>query len=163
MRSEVAREKELYEPIRQCLEDIFREKFGNCHLETTSTGFSEEIKGILETDVLLYLSKEGLHPDLMGYVTKDRSKRIIVVEIKKGHPRIKDIYQTKMYAELFGAYYVLLISSEPIPEETRRLLARKPHLCSHSAGFKAITIGQFSVDEGEILEDSWLPPLFEFE
>jgi len=157
-------EKDLYDPIRQCLEDKFREKFGNCYLEITSDAFSQKIKGVLETDVLLYLSKEGLRPDLTGYVIKNRFRRIIVVEIKKDPLKAHDIYQAKMYAELFGAHYALLISPKPIQEEVRRLLAKNPRLYSHSAGYKRIIIGQFDMDKGEIVEHSWFPdPLFEFE
>ena len=44
-----------------------------------------------------------------------------MIEIKTEYIKLDHIYQTKKYAELFDARYALLISTEEIPEEIKRL------------------------------------------
>ncbi|GAH95239.1 unnamed protein product, partial [marine sediment metagenome] len=70
-------------------------------------------------------------PDLTGFVLKNgvdisTASRLdvesfITVEVKPTRITLQDIYQAKMYGDLFYAKYALLISPEIIGEEIRRL------------------------------------------
>ncbi|GAH78192.1 unnamed protein product, partial [marine sediment metagenome] len=126
-------EKALYEPIREYLAQAFQEKFGNCHLETTANGvFSGELKRVVRHDIIFSFLGKKASPDLTGFIHRAGSDWIVVrspsdiqdlitVEIKPEKITIQDIYQAKMYGDLFQAKYALLVSPDEIPEEIRRL------------------------------------------
>jgi len=59
-----------------------------------------------------------------------------------------------MYKELFGAAFGFLISTEPIPEELKRLLRRIPIILM-SAGdytFHFLALGRFDCERGTFTE-----------
>lgn len=126
-------EKELYEPIKEYLEKAFRLKFGNCYLEVTANGsFSELIKRGVRNDIIFSFLGKKASPDLTGFIHTQGNQWFVVwsnsdiqdfitVEIKRERLTLQDVYQAKMYGDLFQAKYALLISTEPIPEEIRRL------------------------------------------
>lgn len=156
-------EKELYEGVKQNLQELFQ-KIGKCYLEITAEGkISNELKRMLDDLSLYIINVERFSPDIMGYVIEEElseSKDIIVVEIKPSKIRIKDIFQAKIYGEIFNAKYTLLISSESIAEEIRRFLEKRPEILSHSAGYKSVITAQF--DKKENIIKSWYPsPPFE--
>lgn len=167
-----ALEKELYEPIKEYLEEAFKQKFGSCHLETTANGvFSGLLKSVIRHDIIFSFMGKAASPDLAGFIftgpllwsapsmIKDSPsiKDFITVEIKRGKITPQDIYQAKMYGDLFSAKYALLISSEPIPEELRRLDEQLTITGRFMSGW-VVYIGEWTGTSGsEMYEYRWLP------
>lgn len=159
-------ERLLYEPARRALEKYFK-KFGECHLEVTSEGaISEPLKDLLEehTPLTLYLNSiESFRPDLTGWFAKEYyqaygKKEIIVVEVKKEKPEIKDIFrQARVYGEVFGAKHSLIVTPEPIPAQKRKILEDRPVILSYSDNREQVRICQLNVEKEEIMKDSWFP------
>lgn len=158
-------ENSLYEPIKNSLEKEFG-KLGKCYFEITAKGkISNEIKNLLDDLALYIINVERFSPDIMGYVVKglldkpideilSSNKDLVVVEVKD-KIKIKDIYQAKQYGEIFNAKHTLLIYIEPISEEIRRFLEKRPEILSHLAGYKNLMLAQFDKGKGKILEKSW--------
>lgn len=163
-------EKELYEPVKECLEKAFREKFGNCYLETTANGiFSDMLKSTIRDDIIFSFLGKKASPDLTGFIHTRGSKWVfpsiegpsivkdfITVEIKRGKITPQDIYQTKMYGDLFRAKYALLISPELIPEEIRRLNERVFMTYRYMSGWY-LYIGKCSTFKGKTGISGWIP------
>ncbi len=160
-------EAQLYEPAKQAIARLFKAK--PCYLEISATDrqVSENIKRVL-TDYNLFASVvERFIPDITGYILDtDQSKSLIVVEVKPGPPRLKDIFQTKAYAEIFGAKYAFLISPQMVQEEVNRILKMKHELLTHTGGYGRILIGWLrEAEEGEMVKgekggwviDGWFP------
>lgn len=141
-------ESQFYEPTKEALGHFLSAK--DYHLEITADRqLSEDIKQVL-TDYNLFANVvERFIPDLTGYIeeykteslTVVKAKSLIVVEVKPGPPRLKDIFQTKEYAEIFGAKHAFLISPHPPQEEIKRILARKEEILSHSRNSGTVLIG----------------------
>ena len=121
------RERALYEPVRLLLIDKFRSMDGDVYLEDTSEGeFSPKLREALEFMMLHVLRVEKMKPDLTGYHQKTQTWiDRIVVEIKARKLQIKDIYQTKMYADVMNAVYCILVSSESLTRETREFINKR--------------------------------------
>ena len=145
-------EKSLYQPVKTALEVRFIREFGECYLEITANKkISDKIKKCFDDIVLHIINVEGFYPDLMGLI---QSKEIIVVEVKE-ELTLKDIYQAKQYGEIFNAKYTLLIYSEPLSEEIRRFLEKRPEILSHSAGSKDVKLARFDKTDNDIEEGTW--------
>ena len=139
-------EEKLYQLIIYALEEEFSQ-LGECYLENTSRKFSEKLKNQLDDYPLFILSVEKMSPDVTGYVIPKgmgvrKSKDIIVAEIKI-KPTLKDIYQTKRYAEILNASYALLISPNKLSPERRRYLMKRKEEITRFLPNKQILIGQF--------------------
>jgi len=139
-------EEKLYELIIYALKEDFS-KLGECYLENTSRKFSEKLKEQLDDYPLLILSVEKMSPDVTGYVIpkgtySGKSKHIIVAEIKM-KPTLKDIYQTKRYAEILNASHALLISISKLSPERRRYLIKRKGEITQFYPNKQVLIGQF--------------------
>ena len=139
-------EEKLYELIIYALKEDFS-KLGECYLENTSRKFSEKLKEQLDDYPLLILSVEKMSPDVTGYVIPKemytgKPKHIIIAEIKK-KPTLKDIYQTKRYAEILNASYALLISPNKLSPERRRFLIKRKGEITQYFPNKQVLIGQF--------------------
>lgn len=145
-------EKELYEKTKMIFYEKFK-KIGECYIEVTSRKIGDTIKRRLDDNFLFFLNAEKIFPDLTGYVIENGACNRIVVEIKNERIKIRDIYQTKMYGELFNSTYSYLISSEPLSEEMRRFLRLNPYIISYSAGYRKIKIAQVDIDKNDILEE----------
>ena len=134
----VRHEGELYEPVRYYLQKQFAQ-FGECEFEITARKIPEKVKKWLD-DPALFI-REKIFPDMMGYFIPNRSKippngfhrGLIITEVKIEQPRIRDIIQTKVYAEAFGASFAYLISSEDMIEEIRRFLRQRRSILSYYA------------------------------
>lgn len=138
------KEEEIYEPLKNSLQERFS-LIGECHLEVTASKISEKIKRLLDDQVVFILENEKKRPDLMGYVSiksqpASENKRLIVVEVKRKALRLNNIYQTKMYAEMFSAHYAFLISPKGFNEVHRRFLKVRRTLLSYAAGYKNIIV-----------------------
>lgn len=145
-------ETELYEPIKIIMQDKFS-NLGECYFEITSKKISNAIKSKLDDDALFFMNAERIYPDLTGYVIEGRISHFIVAEVKHDKIKLRDIYQTKMYGELFHSKYTYLISSKPLPEEIRRFLRKNPALISYFAGYQKMTIAQFDIEKSTLLEE----------
>jgi hypothetical protein len=83
--------------------------------------------------------------DVIGYVSREYAKDLITVEVKEKSLTIEDIYQAKMYKEVFGARYGFLITATPIPEALKRL-CKQTYSIQHSANdstYSFLAIAQF--------------------
>lgn len=139
-------EAELYNLVLETVKSKFI-TLGDVYLEITAKGkFSEKIKEEFNTFSLFILNIERMSPDLTGFITNKekfgQSKPIIVVEVKK-KLALKDIYQTKRYAEILQATYALLISPKKFSAERRRLLIKRKGEITRFYPDKQILIGQF--------------------
>lgn len=159
-------EKELYEPVRKVLADAFQRRFGReCHLEVTANGvFSETIKRVVRHDIIFKFLGRSISPDLTGFVPRkgmpllepSSIEDFITVEIKRDKVTPQDIYQTKMYGDLFQAKYALLVSPEPLPEEVRRLQQQLFIINRFMSGW-VVYIGQWEVIEDSGFVTMWFP------
>ena len=157
-REKKAVEKALYEPIKKFLHSAFSAKFGNCHLEITADGrFDESIKEAVPHDIIFTFLGRRASPDLVGFIHNEFGIRdLIVVEVKREKVTLQDIYQTKLYGDLFGARYALLISPEPVPEEIKRLHKILSILNRFMSGWY-VYLGQWDDVFSEVIENSWFP------
>ncbi len=147
-------ERRLYQPVKdalgECIEKALHSNamfdplppiwktWGKYYLEITDRGrYSQELAKLFD-DITLFLLKKSNHPDITGYIapypcyrgtpTPDYGSYFpIVVEIKD-RLEPNDFFQIKRYGEIFKARYALLVSSEEIPEEIRRLIKRRPEI-----------------------------------
>lgn len=127
-------EQDLYEPIRRYLASLLQRSFDCYHLEVTANGaYSQRLRHFVRHDIVFSFLKMA-SPDLTGFVLKNGVdislassldvESFITVEVKPTRITLQDIYQAKMYGDLFYAKYALLISPEIIGEEIRRLHER---------------------------------------
>lgn len=123
------KERRLYEPVRGLLAETLKPKCSEVFIEITADKkFSNKLKSHLSPNRdIIFLFLKDAAPDITG-VIKERSGttewysiNFIVVEIKSEKLKLDDIYQTRKYAELFDAKYALLVTTEEIPEEIKRL------------------------------------------
>lgn len=96
---------------------------------------------------------ERFIPDITGYVIRsEHDKPVVVVEVKAGPPTLRDIFQTKQYAEIFGAKYAFLMSPEDVQEEISRIAKMKSMILSHSAGSERVFVGRLDVERTSIVQ-----------
>ena len=138
-------EEELYEPIRKTLEEKFN-NIGECYLEVTAQRISDKIRKGLDDHSVFILETEEKKPDIMGFVQVYSQlgyidTRLIVVEVKNKSLTLRNIYQIKMYAEIFQARYAFLISPQGFSEARRRFL--KYRYLLNFEGTRNITIMKF--------------------
>jgi len=151
----VTKEKQLYEVIKERLEEILKAKFNDFYLEITAdTGFSNKLKSEIPRgrEIIFNFLKKA-RPDITGFVKENSFSYFIVVEIKSSSIELDDIYQTKKYAQLLEAKYVLLISTNEIPEEIKRLdKAIYPYLLEGCYGYERIVLVHFDINKKEFVE-----------
>lgn len=148
-------ERDLYQPIKDYLTNRLSHEFDKFHIEITATGrYSETIKRVVRHDIIFSFLRTA-HPDLTGFVLKEavdisvaRSSDVdsfITVEVKPDPIKLQDVYQAKLYGDLFAAKYALLISPEIIGEEIRRL-NKKLHVLNRY-GNRRLYIGQAILEQ----------------
>jgi hypothetical protein len=135
-------EKGLYEPIKEHLRSIFGSYYvekekkpqfqsrpfeyeDNPYLEITASGsFSETLKRVFSDNTFLVLKSEGKAPDIMGFVRRNLSspKELITIEVKDRPIKLIDIFQARLYQEMFKSAFGMLISSKGIIEERVRFV-----------------------------------------
>ncbi|MCL0050613.1 hypothetical protein M1N22_02015 [Dehalococcoidia bacterium] len=150
------RERDYYETIKTKLEELIGTKFSNFHLEITADKkFTNKLKAEIsphgQRDIIFHFLKEAA-PDITGFIKGEYFSDFIVVEIKDEEIRIDHIYQTRKYAELFNAKYVLLISTKEIPEEIKRLSKVVDSLLSGCYGYEKMTLVYFDAERGDFVE-----------
>lgn len=153
--AETLREQDLYDPIKTKLHSLMATEFPEFHLEITANRrFGNELKSRIpqHQDIIFHFLREAA-PDITGFVQQQYSVDFVVVEIKKEAIKLDDIYQTRKYAELFGAKYALLVSTQDIPEELRRLWRVNYFLLALPA-YKTLTLVQYDTRTGFV---DWFP------
>ena len=127
-------ERDWYDPVEAKLaEKLSSVGCGRFYLETGATkGFSERVKAAIPAGREIVFSFLRRRPDILGYVSREFSKDLITVEVKEKSLTIEDIYQAKMYKEVFGARYGFLITATAIPEALKRL-CRQTYPIQHSS------------------------------
>lgn len=149
------KEKPLYEPIKNALMEIF-DHIGDCHLEMTAKKrFSNKLKKAFDDVALYMITVERFFPDITGFMKTKYSTDIITVEVKAEAPMIKDIFQTKDYAEVFNARYAILVSVKTISEERRRLILKRREIMTRYPR-EPVIIAQFDMDTGDFKIDKEL-------
>lgn len=152
-------EKDLYEPIKKFLCSEFDARYGNCYLERTDRrNPSEKVKEAIPKDKdIIMAALPNKKPDLMGFYNDCGDKKLITVEIKLGAIKLEDVYQAKLYGDLFSAKYALLISTVQVPQLIKRL-HKALHIFNLSRGERTIYIGQWQgKPHNEVIKDSWCP------
>ncbi|RZN40364.1 MAG: hypothetical protein EFT35_03015 [Methanophagales archaeon ANME-1-THS] len=148
------KEKEHYEAIKTKLEELLKRKFVNFHLEITADKrFSNRLKAEINPNrnIIFHFLKEAA-PDITGFIKEKYSSDFIVVEIKAETIKLDDIYQTRKYAELFHAKYALLISTQEIPEEIKRLAKVNYSLLSSGYDYAKINLVHFDTEKEKFSE-----------
>jgi hypothetical protein len=148
-------EESAYQPIKERLEELFAAKKTRFYLEVTANkGLSEPLQGKIPPHreiVFAFLKKR---PDLLGFVERQYSCDLITVEVKQRIEKLDDIYQAKLYKEVFEARYGFLITVAPIPEKIKRLCKNTGDIL-RSAGdsiYRFLVIGYFDKQAGQFLE-----------
>ena len=151
-------EQELYKPVRDFLHSKFAAKFGNCYLDITAKGhFEETLKRAVHHDIIFAFLGRKASPDLAGFIKDEFGiKDFVTVEVKLDKITLQDIYQAKLYGDLFAAKYALLISPLPTPEEVKRLHQNLFILYRFTSGWQ-VYIGQWREEFQEVAENSWFP------
>ncbi len=115
-------EADWYEAVQATLAEQLSTVVTNFYLDTSATkGFNENIKAAIPEGREIVFSFTHKRPDIIGYVRRQYSKDLVVVEVKENSLAIEDIYQAKMYKEVFAARYGFLVTASPIPEVLKRL------------------------------------------
>lgn len=151
------KESEYYGVIKTKLEEFIKTNFNiNFHLEITANkNFSNKLKAEIspggERDIIFRFLKDAA-PDISGFIKNEYSSDFIVIEFKNEEIGIDYIFQTKKYAELFKAKYALLISTQEIPVEIKRLSKVVYPLLSNGYGGERITLVHFDEEKGDFVE-----------
>jgi hypothetical protein len=147
------KEKDYYPALKGLLEELLKLRFGEFHLEITATKkFSNRLKAeIPEHRNLIFRFLNEAPPDITGFVREQYTTTFFVAEFKKEILRLDDIYQTRKYAELFGAKYALLITTEEIPEELKRL-SKIFHPLLSLPGYERMNFVQFDEQKGQFVD-----------
>ena len=139
-------EKDWYAPVEAKLGEQLSGVVDNYYLETGATkGFSERVKAAIPASREIVFSFLSRRPDILGYVDRGLSKDLITVEVKEKSLTIEDIYQAKMYKEVFGARYGFLITATAIPEALKRLCKQTYQIqhSSHDDIYSFLAISEF--------------------
>jgi len=151
------KESSYYEPVKDWLDKILKEKYASFHLEVTANRqFSNVLQAQIDSnrDLIFAFLKEAA-PDITGFVKKDSAspREFVVVEIKTSPIKLDDIYQVRKYAELFDARYALLISTCEIPEKITRL-SRVVYSLLALPAYKQLTLIRFEANGSR---STWFP------
>jgi hypothetical protein len=139
-------ERRLYPGAKRALTTYLRQDDEQIAilLEETAEGFSEGTKALLPDNILFLLNNREARPDLFGHIGPDCRDSygvtdfLLTAEVRDHAPTLGDVYQAKLYGELFSAPVALLISTELPEERLRRLLIGRPDLVSNSAGYQRL-------------------------
>jgi hypothetical protein len=150
------KEKDYYPGLKSLLEELLKSSFSEFHLEITATKtFSNKLKAEIpdHRNLIFHFIKEA-PPDITGFIREQYTTDFFVAEFKKETLRLDDIYQARKYAELFDARYALLITTEEIPEELKRLSKIVHALLSLGGGYSKLTLVRFDEQQRQFVD--WL-------
>src|SRR5262249_19284495 len=148
-------EKQYYPRLKTLIEEALKSRFAEFHVEiTASKNFTNKLKAqIPEHRNLIFHFLREAPPDLTGFVKGEyNATDFLVAEFKKGRLRLDDVYQARKYAELFDAKYALLITTEEIPEELKRLSKVVYSLLHLSHWSRKFVIARFDEERDAFVE-----------
>jgi hypothetical protein len=147
------KEKDYYPILKALLEALLRTRFTDFYLEITATKkFSNKLKAEIPPHrELIFRFLNDAPPDITGFIKGQYAADFLVAEFKKEILRLDHIYQTRKYAELFEAKYALLITTEEIPEELKRL-SKNLHPLLSLPGYERMHLVQFDEQEGQFVD-----------
>lgn len=148
-------EADLYQPIKEKLEELLAAKGRPFRLEITAvTGLSEALKAKFPEGSEIVFAFLKKRPDLFGFIENQYSADLITVEVEERLETLDALYQAKLYKEVFGARYGFLITAQPIPEAMKRLCRRAIDILrSASDGIYCfLAIGQFDKDKRQFVD-----------
>ena len=146
------KESDLYEPIRKFLLQKFKERFGDCYLEDTHSGFSERIKKeIPQYREIIFSFLGKARPDITGHARRDNSLEFITTEVKAESISLDDVYQAKKYADLFQAKYAFLLSPKRVPTEIKRLHQRV-YILRTTVGYERLILAQWDTMRDTVID-----------
>jgi hypothetical protein len=148
------KEKDYYCILKSQLDDLLKSRFSEFHLEITATKtFSNKLKAeIPEYRNLIFHFLKEAPPDITGFIKQQYTTEFFIAEFKKETLRLDHIYQARRYAELFDAGYALLITTEEIPEELKRLSKIVPPLLCLRFGHSKLALVRFDEQQGRFVE-----------
>jgi len=153
----MVKEKDLYPIIMQKFSGLFKSKGYQIHLEITADKkFSNKLKSVIPDNqqIIFYFLKE-VAPDITGFFKGRYNTYLVVIEVKDEKIRLDHIYQMKKYADLFGAKFAFLVSTEEIPEEIKRLTKSIYSILSTPSPYQARVLVYFD-EEAQDFRD-WHP------
>ncbi len=147
-------EADFYEPIRQCLEALFKTVVRDVYSEIgADSGFSEKAKRAIPVGRDIVFAFLRQRPDLLVLIGEQHRPHLVTVEIKENSLKLEDIYQAKQYKEVFDAEHGLLITLSPIQEELKRLCRTTPNILRSVADhFQFLVIGQFDRTSAKVID-----------
>lgn len=148
-------EADLYEPVKQCLERSFAALDKRCYLEVAAKrGFSETAKQAIPQGKEIVFTFLRHKPDILGFIENQYTKDLITVEVKEASPGLDDVYQAKLYKEVFEARYGFLITGGPITEELKRLCRITPPILNSvgDSTYRFLVVAQFDLSAGTFVE-----------
>ena len=76
------------------------------------------------------------------------------MEVKERIEKLDDIYQAKLYKEVFDAKYGFLITADPIPEEIKRLCRATVNILRSASDstYRFLAIGQFDPENRQFVD-----------
>ena len=151
--SSAKKEKDYYQSLKSRLEELLKSIFGEFHLEITAKKtFSNKLKAEIpeHRNLIFHFLKEA-PPDIAGFITNQYTTDFFVAEFKKEILRLEDIYQARKYSELFDAKYALLITTEEIPEELKRL-SKIIHSLLSLPGYNKLTLVRFDEQQEQFVD-----------
>jgi len=146
-------EKDYYPDLKILLEQLLKSIFGEVHVEITATKtFSNKLKAeIPEHRNLMFQFLKEARPDFTGFIKEPFATDFFVAEFKNEALRLDHIYQARKYAELFEAKYALLITTEEIPEEIKRL-SKIVYALLSLPGYGKLTLVRFKEQQGQFVD-----------
>jgi hypothetical protein len=148
-------EADLYEPIKQHLEQLFTLAGKRVYLEIAAArGFSETLKRAIPPGKEIVFAFLRQRPDVLGFIEEEYTKNLVTVEVKEKSPTLEDIYQAKLYKEVFEAKCGFLVTSSAIPEELKRL-CKGNFSVLRSVGdntYRFLVIAQFDKVSGKFVD-----------
>lgn len=148
-------ESESYNLIKEKIKELLKKRIPKekIYLEITYIkGLSEKLKKSIPKEkniIFLFLGKK---PDITGFIKDQYRYKFIIVEVKKEEMNLRDIYQAKMYKELFTASYTFLVSLKPIPEKLKRLCMINPDILRSASDYNNFfVLAYFNRNMGEII------------
>jgi hypothetical protein len=148
-------EEDFYAPAKSGLERLFTNVGKNAYLEIAARkGFSEKLKQAIREGRDIVFAHLRRRPAILGFIQEEYTRSFITVEVKEKSPTLEDIYQAKLYKEVFDVKCAFLITGSTIPEELKRL-CRTTYPILHSVGddtYRFLVVAQFDKASNEFTE-----------
>lgn len=145
-------EERLYQGVKKALTAYLRQADDNfpIMLEITADRFPESLKPHIQRELLFLLENKDLRPDFLGHIgpnctsTYGTSEFIMTVEVKPKEFTLRDIFQAKMYGEVYSVPFAFLIFTELPKHRLLELVRLRRDFLAYSAGLQTLYIARYS-------------------